>query len=639
MSSDPLYIGLLYGGIVAIFSFLLLFVKHSIRQRVEGELRESERLLRTILDNSLTVVYLKDLSGKYILINCRYEDLFHVSRKNVIGMSDHDLFPPAIADTLRSNDIKVFESRGPLEFEEVVAQDDGLHTYISIKFPILSPQGEPYAICGISTDITGRKEMEDDLRTAILKINNEKAKTDAIIAAIGDGISIQDTNYKILYQNRKHIELIGEQTGRYCYEAYERRDRVCDPCPVAMSFLDGKVHTVERNTITDRGTIYVEITASPLLDSSGNIIAGIEAVRDITTRRKAEEALRISEEKYRGVIDNIGIGVALISRDMEIISMNRQMKQWFPEVSDIDRPICYKAYNSPPVQDVCSYCPVVKTLRDGKVHEAISETPSGGEIRNYRIVASPLLDKDGEIEAAIEMVEDVTESKRIEDELKRSREQLRAFAAHLQTARENERTMIAREIHDELAQALTVLKIDVSEIAVDSDRLRPEDAQQLLAKTSAIAGFIDDTIEVVHRISMELRPSILDDIGLTAAIEWQAHEFQKRTRIQCDLKQDVTARIDRDLCTALFRVFQEALTNVLRHANATKVKIELFEEDGNVILVVEDNGIGIAEDRVFDARSLGLLGMRERIEMFGGKISFKGITNKGTIVTVSVPAG
>jgi PAS domain S-box len=140
-----------------------------------------------------------------------------------------------------------------------------------------------------------------------------------------------------------------------------------------------------------------------------------EALQESEERKKAEEALRASEEKYRSVVDHIGIGISLISPDMEIITLNNQMKKWFPDIDVSKKPLCYEAFNNPPRETICSYCPTVKTLQDGQVHESITETPAGNEIRHYRVIASPIKDRNGNVLSAIEMVDDFTEKVKVQE--------------------------------------------------------------------------------------------------------------------------------------------------------------------------------------------------------------------------------
>jgi signal transduction histidine kinase len=226
------------------------------------------------------------------------------------------------------------------------------------------------------------------------------------------------------------------------------------------------------------------------------------------------------------------------------------------------------------------------------------------------------------------------ENARLYEAERASRQQLRDLADYLQTVREDERTHIAREIHDELGQALTALKIDVSWLA----RRLPPEAPNLVQKAAGMSGLIDQTIQMVRRIATELRPGLLDDLGLVAALEWQAQDFSQRTGIESrlDLGPD-DLRLDRDLATTIFRIYQEALTNVARHAGASQVQISLRSEADHLVLVVEDNGRGMAPDQMSAPHSLGLMGMRERARAWGGDVFFEGGPGRGTTVRVCLP--
>ena len=226
------------------------------------------------------------------------------------------------------------------------------------------------------------------------------------------------------------------------------------------------------------------------------------------------------------------------------------------------------------------------------------------------------------------------ERKKAQEKLRKSHEQLRALSVYLQYVREDERIRISRQVHDELGQALTGLKMDLYWM---STRL-PKNAKAVQEKIRLMSNSIDETIQTVRRISTELRPGILDDLGLVAALEWQAHEFQHRTGIQCRVTSDLQeAILDEDLNTAFFRIFQETLTNIIRHANASRVDVHLQRESGNLVLQVRDNGRGISEAEISNTQSIGLLGMRERAALLGGEVTFQGIPDKGTIVRVAIP--
>jgi signal transduction histidine kinase len=228
----------------------------------------------------------------------------------------------------------------------------------------------------------------------------------------------------------------------------------------------------------------------------------------------------------------------------------------------------------------------------------------------------------------------IAAQKEAEAEILGSREELRSLSHHLQTVREEERTAIAREVHDELGQLLTALKMDVSWLG---GKL-PEEQHQLVKKTREMAKHIDETIKTVQKISAELRPGILDDLGLIAAIEWQAKEFQKRTGIICEFRGTLEGdKLDRSRSTALFRIFQETLTNIYRHAEATRAWLTLTERDNELIATVTDNGKGITKKQISNPTSLGFIGMRERVRYFGGEVTINRIQDGGTTIEVIIP--
>jgi PAS domain S-box-containing protein len=267
----------------------------------------------------------------------------------------------------------------------------------------------------------------------------------------------------------------------------------------------------------------------------------------------------------------------------------------------------------------------VRLRKDGsRLHVSIVRVPvslPGGQIATYAIYR------------------DITEGKRAEDQIKATSEQLRALSASLQSAREEEGTRIAREIHDELGGALTSLKWDLESLdKVISESGDQSKLQVLREKIKAMLCLSETTIRAVRRISSELRPYILDDLGLAEAIEWQAQQFHARTGITCNCDCSLESiSLNHEQSTVVFRILQEALTNILRHAQATRVDIAMKEEPGVFVLRISDNGRGITEDDKSRLQSLGLLGMQERAHLIGAEIDITGLEGQGTVVTLRVP--
>ena len=229
---------------------------------------------------------------------------------------------------------------------------------------------------------------------------------------------------------------------------------------------------------------------------------------------------------------------------------------------------------------------------------------------------------------------DITERKKSELELKQMNEQLRHLSAHLQDIREEERKGIAREIHDELGQQLTGLKMDISWLK----RKWKKDDEKIFDRLADMSSLIDQTVKTVRRISSELRPSILDDLGLIDAMEWESVEFEKRFLIQTKFLSEIAElNAPSNIITALFRIYQESLTNVARHAGANHVTASLKQEAEKIILCIVDDGQGFDLGEIGNKKTFGLLGIKERTEMLGGRYSIISAPGRGTAITVSVP--
>ncbi|MBL0064922.1 MAG: PAS domain S-box protein [Bacteroidetes bacterium] len=244
----------------------------------------------------------------------------------------------------------------------------------------------------------------------------------------------------------------------------------------------------------------------------------------------------------------------------------------------------------------------------------------------------PLRNSTGEITSSLAISRDITANKKAEQEMILMNERLRLLSSHLLNVREDERTLIAREIHDELGQQLTSLKIDLSWLR----KKLPNADHQVDDKVQSMISLIDDTVKSVRRISTELRPGILDDLGLIAALEWQSQEFEKRTGIKTDFSTSIGEEgYDKSMATGIFRVFQESLTNIARHSGATKVKSSLLQKNGTITLSVRDNGQGFDKNKLKTIKTLGLMGMQERAMMMGGDLKID--SGDGTQIVLIVP--
>jgi PAS domain S-box-containing protein len=254
------------------------------------------------------------------------------------------------------------------------------------------------------------------------------------------------------------------------------------------------------------------------------------------------------------------------------------------------------------------------------------------------VVISVIVDASGALVGFAEVVRDGTERMYLEQDLADAHDRMRALAARHAEVAEQEKMRLSREIHDVLGQELTGLKLDLSWLARRVALVADPPRGPLLNRLATMASQIDGCVETVRRIATGLRPGVLDDLGLDAAIEWQAYEFQARAGIRVELSlPESELELDRDRATAIFRIFQELVTNVARHASATEVSVQLTPEAGWVVLEVSDNGRGITAAERSRPNALGLLGMRERALQFGGSVEIQGIEGHGTRAVVRIP--
>jgi PAS domain S-box-containing protein len=280
---------------------------------------------------------------------------------------------------------------------------------------------------------------------------------------------------------------------------------------------------------------------------------------------------------------------------------------------------------------------VVRTKSPGQV--VFRSKSKKGDWRWIESTGNSIKSATGEMRVII-ACRDITERKEAEDELRKSHHQLRELTRHLQSVREEERTRIAREIHDSLGQTLTGLQMNLSWLDKKLSEGHDDSIfrSSLRAEVANISKLIDTAIGTVQDLTSELRPGVLDDFGLRTAIEWQGQKFQNLFGIKCNFKSNLdNISLPTELSTAVFRILQETLTNVARHASATTAYITLKEYEDNLVLDIRDNGKGIRECEITSSKSLGLIGMRERAILFGGEVNIAGILGKGTRVTVQIP--
>lgn len=361
----------------------------------------------------------------------------------------------------------------------------------------------------------------------------------------------------------------------------------------------------------------------------------VAVMRDVTERRRTEELVRDREKRFQELVEGtqaVPFEAHCLERRFtyvgpaaeELLGFPREKwcegNFWFEHVHPGDRRFIDRfpagPGNGSPDEDFV-YRMLAANGRVIWVLHLVRRQPCGQLCRGFLL--------------------DVTARHEAQAELERSREQHRALAARLQIAGEQERLHVAREIHDELGQALTCMRMDALTIRRDLEQSGAEEAKALAKRVATLELMATDTMKAVRRIATNLRPPILDRIGLFAAIEWQASDFEQRFKIPCHLERSYEEpRLEEERATAVFRVFQEVMTNIARHAQATQVRVLLQVDGREVRLQVSDNGRGVEEADLVKSNAFGVLGMKERAAAFGGTLSILGGA-RGTKVAMSMP--
>jgi PAS domain S-box-containing protein len=401
------------------------------------------------------------------------------------------------------------------------------------------------------------------------------------------------------------------------------------------SMDDGQL--VYRMIAADGRVVWLRDILTVNIERDGSVLLrGVKV--DITAHKHAEEALRESEERFSKAFRSSPV-TNVIARlaDDRFLDVNDAFQQMFgyerSEVID-QTALDLGLWVNPQERQRLG-----QILREGRAvrdYETRARTKSG-DILNV-LLFMELIELGGE-QCVLATAYDITARKQAEQRLRTTTEQLRALSTRIQSAREEEATRIAREIHDELGSSLTGLRWDLE--SLDNTVFQagdPQRSQGLRENIASMMRMTTDILTTVRRISSELRPTVLDDLGLSAAIESQAQQFQTRTGLICHYECKLEdSRLNTEQSTAIFRILQEALTNVLRHAQATKVDIVAEERSCECVFIIRDNGRGITAVEAAAEGSLGLLGMRERAHLAGGTIEISGVEKYGTTVIIRVP--
>jgi PAS domain S-box-containing protein len=605
--------------------------------RTEARSDQQTELYADILARIEHGIFAVDAGGSYTYMNAVAGQMLGVDPQWVVGRSIWSYFPDNPENSLRDACERA-KTRQEYECLEAYWPSDagpdgrpaGSPDTHSADRAGARPDGRwlEYNIhpsaTGISVvfkEITERKRAEEEWRRADLQYH-------ALIEQASDAIMITDQAGNFIEANPSMCDLVGysrqELLGTHVARLIDPEQLKTDPFRLDRNAA-GLPELRERRMVHKNGTI-IEVEANVKLAPDGRLLA---ILRNVTERKRIVQQMLREKAMSDSIINSLP-GVFLLR---EYQGKNLRWNKQFEEISG------YSATEIPDLDVYSFYEEDEQVNVRQRVQNMLATGRSSAEVRIVKkngdrlpfLLTAIIIKLEGKT-CVMVMGFDISERKKAEEELSLANEQLRHLSAHLQNIREEERKSIALEIHDELGQQLTALKIDLAWM------MKRCSGDQLLDRLSGMDSLIDHTIDTVRRISSELRPSILDDLGLAEALDWQSAEFEKRflilSRFLCRVPD---VGIDAAIVTGLFRIYQESLTNVARHAEASSVSGSLKLVEGDLVLEVADDGKGFDTQATGKKGGFGLLGMKERTAMMGGTCSVSSSPGAGTTITVCVP--
>lgn len=604
------------GNIIA-----LLGVTRNITERKKAEkaLKESEEKYRTLVEQASDGILVTDLQGTIVDMNSRLCDMFGYSKEEAVNKNVIEfLYPENVKkQPLRFNQLFGDQS---LLLERVAMHRDGTIFDIELNTRMI---GENMAL-SVIRNISERKKAEK-----LLKESEEKYRT--LVEQASDPIMIYSLDGKILDCNHAFMNATGYQKENLekmsLIDLLFEGDLKSKPIVFGGIKKGFAVHDERRIKRKDGSAMSVELNSKMMPDGNVMVIG-----RDITERKKAQEQILREKQLSNDIIDSIP-GVFFLRTNDKFLRWNKKFEEitgyTTEEISSLEPITAF--YSGDDLEKLKKF---FNKLDDNNslITEAMPSTKAGIKIPYY--MNARIINYEGQ-RCIICTGIDISDRKKAEQELQESYKEIRTLTEHLQNIREEERKHMAREIHDELGQQLTVMKMDISWI---NKKITGSTDAAMKEKTKELMALLDQTVKTVRRISSELRPSLLDDLGLTAAMEWQLHEFGRRSGIKTSLEvpQSDTELSD-NYKTGLFRIFQESLTNVVRHSNASQVNVTLSQTGNKLILSITDDGEGFDKQKIAEKKTLGILGMKERTSMIGGSYEIASTPGKGTKVVVTIP--
>ena len=608
------------------------------RKKAEQAIKESEARLAASQSVAKVGSWETDLTNLIVIWSdeaCRIfgvdNRLPHTTHENFLQFvhpDDREKVDKAFAASFTSDSVNLIEHR--------IIAADGVIKEIEERWLIAKDEnGKAIRALGTVQDITERKKAES-------KLNENENYLRTILDTVPECVKVLNSKGELLYMNPAGLAII-EADNEQQVLGTQMTDMVDQKYRIGFNRLTKEVFKGNSGTFEFEITglkgshRWMETNAVPLKDTTGKIVNLLGATRDITVRKKAEEAVKNTEERRKLIMNSALDAIICIDKDGMITFWNPQAEQIFgwsenevmgKVLSSIIIPEHFRSIHDSGMKNY------LKT-GEGKAINVLLQLYAirrNGTEFPIELTVLPIR-QDGE-EFFCAFIRDITERKDAEKEIFKTTAELHQLTDHLQTIREDERKRIAREIHDDLGQQLTAIKMDTVWI----DKQIPAETVAVKNKLQNMLELLDGSHQSVRKILNELRPAALDDNGLLEALQWQGRQFTETTGIPVHFKTNIgSSNLTNETATCIFRVYQESLTNIMRYAHATVVVSSLKSRNGSIILAIEDDGKGFDTALSETKKRFGLLGMKERVISLNGKFDLVSSPGKGTKIVIRLP--
>ena len=612
-----------------------LKLEHELNNQVRNEtieLKKTSHELKTLFENIDDVFFSVDMiQRKLVQISPSCEKIYGYSAGDFL--KNVNLWYDVVVEEDKKIVLRNYpdmHSGNHFTQEYRICKKDGAIRWLETKIaPTIDATGRLLRIDGLVSDITERKQNEQLLKES-------EAKYRSFFENSIDGILLTQTNGHILDANPAACSIFQMTKEEICRRG--RSGLIDTKDPKFHAFLKererkgnvkGEITFIRKNG----SKFFGEFSSAVFIDALGTTKTSV-IIRDITDRIKANSQIEFEKRNRDALINSTDDLIWGVDTQMNLIAANQSFLQEMKKLTDIhlkpgDHLLLDKKF---PKETVKAWEEFYKRALSGEAF--IMQFHNLTPVESFSETSFHPIYKDELITGASCFSRDITERKKAEEEIILKKNQLRALSNHLQFIREEERTSIAREIHDELGQQITSLKMDIDWIMHTQNN--PDKATTL--KLQKMLQLSDRLITTIRKISSDLRPAIIDDLGIIAALEWMCDDFSEKTGISCLFTSTIKERkFESNFSITIYRILQESLTNVMRHARAKLVTVSVSEDETELFLEVIDNGKGIQLENTRKVKTLGILGMKERAALLGGELSIAGKKNKGTHIKLRLP--